>query len=101
MSHFKPQSFDMVSRIGKQFDEKLGSQKLLDEIANPPRKLRPQNNSKKSKLLPPADLIALLDTQEKETSRPKVAKIREKRTADYVFARQSRQDYYLSTVGCR
>lgn len=101
MSHFKPQSFEMVSRVGKQFDEKLGSQKLLEEIANPTRKLRLQNSSKKTKLLPPADLIALLDSQEKETSRPKVIKIREKRTADYVFTRQSRQDYYMSTVRCR
>lgn len=98
MSHFKPQSFEMVSRVGKQFDEKLGSQKLLEEIENPTRKLRLQARHKKTKLLPPADLIAMLDSQEQELSRPKVTKIREKHTADYVFARQSRQDYYMSTV---
>jgi len=88
----------MVSRVGKQFDEKLGSQKLIEEIENPIRKFRLQGQSKKAKLRPPADLIALLDSQEKEIEKPKATKTKERRAADYMFTRQSRQDYYMSTV---
>ena len=90
----------MVSRVGKQFDEKLNSQKLLDAIANPSNKLTFRNRHKKTKLLPPDEVIALLDRQEHASLRPKVVRLQEKHTADFMFSRQSRQDYYQSKVRC-
>lgn len=93
-----PHSRAMLSRAGRQIDEKLGAQKLVRGLLHTARKPRFGESSKQTKLLSLKELVAKLDKQEKEAAPIHSLKVEEVETADYVFMRQSRERYYAATV---
>lgn len=89
-AQFHPESPHMFSRPGRQFASKLQLKSL--SLAHPPR------SKSHPVLLPPDQLIARLDEQEKEFPASKQAKARITVQASPLFQTQSRQDYYQATV---
>lgn len=103
MSHnlsFRPGAFDMVSRVGRQIDEKLNSREVFEQLTQ--RRRHPQNTEKgrERRLLPPQKLIEMLNQQQMDEAEAQVAEKPKKPRSeeDFVFRRQSRQDFYRSTV---
>lgn len=90
-AQFHPASPHMFSRPGRQFSSKL-QLKSLSLASHPPR------SKSHPVLLPPDQLIARLDEQDKEFPASKRAKARVTIQASQLFQTQSRQDYYQATV---
>lgn len=91
----KPDSFDMLSRVGRQIDIRLNSQSVLHTLAVPSKRSKCRLRPKGHKLLPPSELIARLDEQEAAAQPPPPAvAVSSKSEEDYVFMRQSRMDFY-------
>lgn len=91
MSSNFPPSPHMLSRPGKQFASRLHFKSHSFGSQSPSTKAKPV-------LLPPAQLIALLDEQDKMNPAPKPKKTHLQLQASALFQTQSRQDYYQSTV---
>lgn len=91
----KPDSFDMLSRVGRQIDIRLNSRSVLHTLAVPNKRSKCRVRPKGHKLLPPSALIARLDEQEAAAQPlPPAAAVSCKSEEDFVFMRQSRTDFY-------
>ena len=97
--NFKPGAFDMVSRVGRQIDEKLNSKEVFERLIQPVRKLRQSPRARDRKLISPQALIELLDQQEAASPpTPSTQPHPEKPDENFLFRKQSRLQFYRATV---